>query len=164
MWVEIMILQMKKCGRVWDERYGGRYYHFIYKNVLFLVLNIEDNSPQKVQEIFDARAKAIRIIKTEGLEAMKQTEYFNIPEQTAGNISPKQSAYFQKVIGENPEVIHTFLFMHKAPWEKETQNFVSIEKALSNRPYTVFNGHVHVYEHEERFGRDYIRLATTGGI
>jgi hypothetical protein len=34
---------------------------------------------------------------------------------------------------------------------------------LADRPYTVFNGHIHAYEHIERHGRDYIRLATTGG-
>ena len=31
---------------VWEERYGRRYYHFIYKDVLFLVLDTEDNTPQ----------------------------------------------------------------------------------------------------------------------
>ena len=31
-------------------------------------------------------------------------------------------------------------------------------------PYTVFNGPVHTYKYIERLGRDYIRLATTGGI
>ena len=30
-------------------------------------------------------------------------------------------------------------------------------------PYTVFNGHEHFYEYRERFGRDYIQLATTSG-
>jgi hypothetical protein len=28
----------------------------------------------------------------------------------------------------------------------------------------VFYGHVHSYLHEQRHGRDYIRLATTGGV
>ena len=28
---------------VWEERIGPRYYHFIYKNVLFLILDTEDN-------------------------------------------------------------------------------------------------------------------------
>jgi hypothetical protein len=35
---------------------------------------------------------------------------------------------------------------------------------MSDRSYTVFNGHVHAYEYEERYGQDYIRLATTGGV
>ena len=42
--------------------------------------------------------------------------------------------------------------------------FAAIEEALEGRPYTVFNGHVQAYEYEGRRGRDYIRLATTGGF
>ena len=58
----------------------------------------------------------------------------------------------------------TFLFLHKAPWERANEtNFAPIEAALADRPYTVFNGHIHAYEYIERLGRDYIRLATTGG-
>ena len=30
--------------------------------------------------------------------------------------------------------------------------------------WIVFNGHIHAYEHIERRGRDYIRVATTGGV
>jgi predicted phosphodiesterase len=158
-------LTKEEMWHVWDERYGERYYHFIYKNVLFLVLNSEDNSLERMQEIYDARARALERIKAEGMEIMEQTEYFNLPEQTAGNIGPEQSSYFQNVINENPNVLHTFLFMHKAPWRKEGEkNFAAIEAALSERPYTVFNGHVHAYEYEKRYGRDYIRLATTGGV
>ena len=42
-------------------------------------------------------------------------------------------------------------------------HFAAVEQALAERPYTVFNGHVHSYRHINRLGRDYIRLATTGG-
>jgi hypothetical protein len=41
---------------------------------------------------------------------------------------------------------------------------VEQESALSQRPYTVFYGHEHAYLHQQRYGRDYIRLATTGGV
>jgi len=158
-------LTNEEMWKVWDERYGKRYYHFIYKNVLFLVLNTEDNSLERLQEILDARLKAFERTKIEGKEIMKETEYYNMPEQTAGNIGEEQSVYFQDVIAANPEVLWTFLFMHKAPWKKDREvNFAAIEAALSERPYTVFHGHVHAYGYEERYGRDYIQLATTGGI
>ena len=72
---------------------------------------------------------------------------------------------FSRPIADNPEVLWTFLFLHKAPWEREDEvNFAAIESALADRPYTVFNGHIHAYKHIERHGRDYIRLATTGGV
>jgi len=151
--------------KVWVERYGRNYYHFVYKNVLFLVLDTEDNTPERMLEIFEARNHAISISETEGWDAFDQTEYANMPENSAGNISAEQSRYFQDVIAANSGVRWTFLFMHKAAWKREdVDTFFAIEDVLSERPYTVFNGHVHAYEYEERRGRDYIRLATTGGV
>ena len=151
--------------KVWAERYGRNYYHFVYKNVLFLVLDTEDNTPERMLEIFEARNHAISISETEGWDAFDQTEYANMPENSAGNISAEQSRYFQDVIAANSGVRWTFLFMHKAAWKREdVGTFSAIEDVLSERPYTVFNGHVHAYEYEERRGRDYIRLATTGGV
>lgn len=150
---------------VWDERYGSSYYHFVYKNTLFLVLDTEDNTPEKMQEIFEARNHALQVADEEGWDAFAETKYVNMPENAAGNISVEQSQYFQDVIAANPDVLWTFLFMHKSPWLREDLTaFTDIEDALADRPYTVFNGHVHVYEQIERRGRDYIRLATTGGV
>ena len=150
---------------VWDERYGRRYYHFVYKNTLFLVLDTEDNTRERTQEIFEIRNKALAIVNEQGMQAFADTEYATLPEQTAGNITAEQSAYFLKAIADNPDVLWTFLFLHKAPWEREDEvNFAAIEQALADRPYTVFNGHIHAYKHIERHGRDYIRLATTGGV
>ncbi len=150
---------------VWDERLGQRYYHFVYKDVLFLVLDTEDNTPERSQEIFELRNAAIKVAEEEGWDAFANTEYANIPENAAGNVSSEQADYFERVIGENPDVRWTFLFMHKAAWERGTESrFTDIETALASQPYTVFHGHVHAYKHMERLGRDYIRLATTGGV
>ena len=149
---------------VWDQRYGRRYYHFVYKNVLFMVLDTEDNSPERAQEIFEIRNRALERVAKEGMAIFPDTEYSKLPEQRAGNIAAEQSQYFQAVLAANPDVRWTFIYMHKSPWKREwEQNFLAIEQAMANRPYTVFTGHVHTYEHEQRFGRDYIRLATTGG-
>lgn len=157
-------LTSMEMREVWDERYGQRYYHFVYKNILFLVLDSEDNSPERTIEIFNLRNQAIARAKKEGWEIFQETEYAQIPEQIGGCIGDKQADYFIKVIEGNPNVLHTFLFVHKAPWKTENANFLSIEKALENREYTVFNGHVHAYDYEIRNGHDYIRLATTGGV
>jgi hypothetical protein len=111
--------------QVWEERYGPRYYHFVYKSVLFLVLDTEDNTPERMQEIFDLR---------------------------------------NQVLADNSDVRWTFLFMHKPAWKKEgEETFRAIGTMLVDRPYTVFYGHEQVYGYEQRHGRDYIRLATTGG-
>lgn len=149
---------------VWKSRYGARYYHFVYKNVLFLVFDTEDNTAERMQEIFELRNEAIAIYQSEGPEAFARTEYASLPERSAGTIGPEQSAYFQSVIEAHADVRWTFLFLHKPAWEKEGEGtFSAIEAALTDRPYTVFTGHVQAFGYEERNGRDYIRLATTGG-
>ena len=50
----------------WDERLGRRYYHFRYKDVLFLVLDTEDNTPERVQEIFEMRNHALQVAAEQG--------------------------------------------------------------------------------------------------
>ena len=87
-----------------------------------------------------------------------------MPERLAGTIGSEQSAYFRDVIARHPDVRWTFLLLHKPAWAREGENgFLAIEAALAGRPYTVFHGHAHSYAYEKRLGRDYIRLATTGG-
>jgi len=154
----------ERLRAVWEERYGPRYYHFRYKAVLFLVLDTEDHSPERMEEIQEARNEAVELFKAEGMEAFQGSEYSRMPERSAGTVGPAQAAYFQKVIAENSDVRWTFVLAHKPAWEREGEvHFAAIESALADRPYTVFNGHVQAYEHLERHGRDYIQVATTGG-
>jgi predicted phosphodiesterase len=159
-------LSGKDMQDTWEERYGRRYYHFIYKNVLFLILDTEDNTPERVQEIATARRQAIEILEKEGEEAFAKTAYGQMPERNYGNIGQEQASYFKKVISEHPEVRQTFLFMHKAPWkfEADQNHFEQIETALKGTDYTLFHGHEHAYAYEKRDGNDYIQLATTGGV
>jgi len=150
---------------VWEQRYGRRYYYFIYKNTLFLVLDTEDNPPAEQQRLFAIREEGMRVIEAEGWGAFDRTEYAHLEERKSGRISGRQAAYFRRVIEQNPQVRWTFLLMHKPAWERpHEENFSNIEAALAGRPYTVFYGHVHSYLHEQRLGRDYIRLGTTGGV
>lgn len=149
---------------VWEDRLGPRYYHFVYKNVLFLVLDTEDNTAERMREIEAIRRMGVEVYKTQGSEAFEATDYATLPERTSGRISPAQAAYARQAIQANPDVLWTFVLTHKPAWLKSNeQNFASIEAALSERPYTVFYGHTHVYKYEQRLGRDYINLATTGG-
>ena len=149
---------------VWMERYGARYYHFIYKNVLFLALDSEDYFDDRMQEIYEARAEYIELRDSMEPEQVKEMKYMKMPERTTGEMGKEQSDYFLKVIAEHPNVDWTFLFMHKPIWLKENDpEFAAIESALSNHPYTMFNGHFHSYSHTIKNGRDYIMLGTTGG-
>ena len=150
--------------QIWDQRYGKKYYHFIYRNVLFLVLDTEDNPPDFQRYIHKIRLQAIEVADTQGLDAFHASEYGQLEERKSGRVSVGQASYFRKVIENHPDVRWTFVLMHKPAWERPAEeNFSIVEEALNGRPYTVFYGHVHAYLYEQRHGRDYIRLGTTGG-
>lgn len=157
-------LSHPELWEVWEQRYGQRYYHFVYKDVLFLVLDTEDNPANFQKHIAEIRREAISVFNAEGQQAFIATEYGQLQERKSGRVGAEQARYFREVISRFPDVRWTFLFMHKSAWERTgEENFSSIETALNNRPYTVFHGHLHSYQHEQRRGRDYIRLGTTGG-
>lgn len=149
---------------VWQQRHGSGYYHFRYKDVLFLVLDTEDNTPERMREIHEMRNYALQFGDVGDWERFNETPYAKMPENQGGNITQAQSDYMLAAISANPDVRWTFLFMHKAPWLREDMTtFTNIEDALADQPYTVFHGHRHAYAHQVRHGKDYIRLATTGG-
>ena len=150
--------------KYWMERYGRRYYHFVYNNVLFLILDSEDYDETRMQEIYLARARYIELADGPNPELAAEAAYLQMPERNLGNIGDEQSAYFEKIIKNNPQVGWIFLFMHKPVWKAEGEgNLSRIEQALYNKKYTVFNGHVHRYSHALRNDSDYITLGTTGG-
>lgn len=148
---------------VWSERNGPHYFHFRYRDVLFLVFDSEDMTSERRQIIATQRAEAVEIYKTEGPEAFAATPYAKSPERSTGAIGKDQAAYFRSVIDRNQDVKHTFLFVHKPVWEADETPFHSIETALEGGDFTVFNGHVHAYAYRERHGQDYVQVATTGG-
>lgn len=148
---------------VWRSRYGPTWYSFVYKNVLFLVLDTEDLTPQRAEQIFEARSRAIQAGRN-GVANIDTMEYYRMPERVAGNIGDEQAAYVTRALAQNPSVRWTFLFFHKPVWQStNSPGFRAIEAALANRPYTVFSGHVHSFARTERQGREYFTLGTTGG-
>ncbi len=121
----------KNADKVWGERYGRRHYHFVYRNVLFLVLNTDDP-----------------------------------PGSGRGHLGAEQIAYAGQALRANRGVRWTIVTMHKPVWtapQVKKTGWLEVEKALGDRPYTVFVGHVHRYQKFARNGRNYYQLATTGG-
>ena len=142
---------------------GPRYYHFRYKDYLFLILDSEDYSDERFDELAEIRIKGIKIYK-EAPEKFAESEYANLAERKWGEIRDAQSEYFLKVINENKDARWTFVLLHKPAWEAPgDHNFFRIENALSGMQYTVFAGHVHAYKYTKRLDQDYIQLGTTGG-
>lgn len=153
-----------KMREFWKQRFGPRYYHFVYEDVLFLMLDSEDFEEKRMLEIYHARAKAIKIIAGEIEGTYEESEYFSMPERRIGAISETQIDYYKAVLEKYPDVKWTFVLMHKPLWLREDQKGLEqLETLLSERPYTVINGHLHSFSYQKRNNRDYIMLGTTGG-
>ncbi len=149
---------------IWKKRFGPRYYHFLYDNVLFLMMDSEDYEEQRMVEIYEARAKALKVMAGEIEGVYEETKYYSMQERKVGGMSSEQFEYFKKVLAENPNVTWTFVLMHKPLWQREDEKGLNpLEKLLADRPYTVINGHIHSFSHRIRNNRDYIILGTTGG-
>jgi hypothetical protein len=149
---------------VWNERYGPLHYHFVYRDVLFLVIDTEDHTDEFRERIRSARNEAVALLNAGETQRYQESEYFRMPERQTGAIGPDQAAYFERVIAEHPDVRWTMLFMHKPIWNAAVETgFDRIEAALADRAFSVFAGHYHMFSHEIRNGRAYTQLATTGG-
>jgi hypothetical protein len=148
----------------WKNRFGPRYYHFVYEDVLFLMMDSEDYTEKRMLEIYHARAEALKIINGDIEGIYEESEYFNMPERRLGGMSEDQLLYFKNVLNQYPNVKWTFVLMHKPLWRREDDKGLrQLEAVLSNRNYTVLNGHLHSFSHRIRNNMDYMILGTTGG-
>jgi 3',5'-cyclic AMP phosphodiesterase CpdA len=173
--------------KFWHERFGSEraYYHFVYKNVLFLMVNTEDppktvealqrDDPELYEKIAANYPAMEELTKKEHQtpeDGRKLLELAEPVEDWLGeiNISEEQVAYFKEVVEANPDVRWTFVFTHSPPHhsptigEKDPGNFPKIEALLVDRSYTVISAHTHTYHYEQRNGQDYITTATSGAI
>ncbi|MFK8021301.1 MAG: metallophosphoesterase [Pseudomonadales bacterium] len=157
-------------AELWLERRGPSYYHFVYKDVLFLVLNTEDPPQPMSDELSEGMAQYKALLKKDPEAAqrmideyMKSTGDSKMSAVLPSNISEQQLQYMRKAVNENSDVRWTMVFMHKPVWDYESDTFKQLEKSLQSRPYTMVAGHNHYYKHEKRFGRDYVSMGTTGG-
>lgn len=150
--------------KFWKERFGPRFYHFVYEDVLFLMMDSEDYEEKRMLEIYHARAKAIQILDGEIEGVFEESDYYHMPERKTGGMSNDQLEYFKAVLEDYPDVKWTFVLMHKPIWMRtDEKGLKKLESVLADRPYTVMNGHLHSFSHLKRNGRDYSTLGTTGG-
>jgi 3',5'-cyclic AMP phosphodiesterase CpdA len=144
----------------WKNRFGPRYYHFVYEDVLFLMMDSEDFEEKRMMEIYHARAKALYMEEDE----FTKSEYYAMPERRVGSMSQQQVNYYNTVLERYEDVKWTFVLMHKPVWMREdNKGLGKLEDLLKDRPYTVINGHFHSFSHRIRNNRDYMILGTTGG-
>ena len=159
-------------AEVWRKRLGRSYYHFVYRDVLFLVLNTEETPYVLPEEIKQAMAEIDQIEAVDPSRAAQlgrgirdwMSDSFDPDGTMRGQISDAQVAYFERAIAQNSGVRWVFLFMHQPVWQGDgNPGLDAVAAALKNLPYTVFAGHVHNYRRFEIDGRVHIRLGTTGG-
>jgi hypothetical protein len=173
--------------KIWRERFGSEraYYHFVYKNVLFLMVNTEDppktvadlqrDTPELYQRIavnYQEMAKLQAKEHQTREDGLKLLELAEPLEEWLGevNISDDQVTYFKEALEANPDVRWTFVITHAPPYftptgaERDPGNFPKIEALLADRPYTVFSAHTHTYDYDLRNGREYITTATSGAM
>ena len=151
---------------VWRERHGPTYYHFVYRDVLFLVLNSED-PPRSAPDDIEEKIELYNRLQSEDPEKAKAMldEFMVTVASYLGkpaNFSDEQVAYVEKALEQHADVRWTFLFMHEPAWKNPSENFLAIEQLLQGRDYTFLAGHLHYYEIEERFDRDYITMGPAG--
>ena len=152
--------------QVWRERHGPTYYHFVYRDVLFLVLNSED-PPRAAPEDIEEKIELYNRLQVEDPAKAKEMldEFMATVASYLGkpaNFSDEQVAYVEKTLAQYPDVRWTFAFLHEPAWKNPSESFLAIEKLLQDRSYTVVAGHLHYYDIQERFGRDYITMGPAG--
>ena len=125
-------------AETWRARFGPSYYRFVYKDVLFLVLN---------SELFGM----VRDPETPVPGPWTQAE---------------QLAFVERTLREFPDPRWTIVLVHQPLWDYPggpRGDWPKVEAMLGERDYTVFAGHFHRYVKDVRQGRRFITLATTGG-
>jgi len=164
----------------WKAKRGEPYYQFVFKDVLFLVLDTEDpprDMPPGLAAQFHQMAAGMKsdpaatekaLAKYLGqVNADREKGNPGDPEMAAlgaARFSQQQVDFALKALADHRDVRWTFVLMHKPAWKLKSAEFAKIEAALADRPYTVIAGHNHYYAYEKRNGRDYLTMGTAGAI
>lgn len=154
--------------QVWRERYGASSYYFLYKDVLFLVLDSEDpprTAPEGIREKLDVYNR----LQTEDPAAAQAmlAEFMADSSVVAGlavpvEFSDQQVAFVKDALANNAGVRWTFVFLHEPAWENPSESFDAIQGLLADRDHTVFAGHLHYYDYDLMDGHEHITMGPAG--
>jgi len=158
----------KTARDVWLNRYGATYYYFLYKNVLFLVLDTEYNRPKPPPEMKEKIEQYNRLQVEDPARAQAMLKEFMSDESVIAGLSTpvefseEQVAWIRQTLVDHPDVRWTFLFMHEPCWEKPSDTFRKIQATLKGRKHTIFAGHLHYYDYDNIDGYEYITMGPAG--
>ena len=124
-------------AETWQARFGPSFYRFVYKDVLFVVLN---------SELFSMVSKPDAPVPGPWTQA-------------------EQLEFIERTLAEVPDPRWTIVIVHQPLWDYASVrgDWPRVEAMLADRDYTVFAGHFHHYVKVVRQNRNYITLASTGG-
>lgn len=154
---------------VWLERHGATYYHFVYKDVLFMVLDSEDNSrPPPPPGIKESLALYSRLQVEDPAKAQELLAEFMADSAVVAGLSKPvefrqhQLDWIKTTLASHPDVRWTFLFQHEPAWENPSESYKAIEEMLEDRQYTYFAGHLHYYDYDNFDGPEHITMGPAG--
>ena len=125
---------------IWERKFGRSYYHFLYKDALFIAMNSVDNGGTVSEEQFSYVQKAL----ADHPDVRWTFLFLHHPMWDFASIDGNYV---------NPRITNY----------ASLTGFARIEEVLKGRKYTVFAGHTHSYIHKVRQDNNYYVLATTGG-
>jgi len=123
------------CLNEWIARYGKTYYHFIYKDVLFLCLDSQDPPDAHRTSNFSD----------------KQLAYFQKVLTKYKNV--RWTILF----------LHQPMWLNSPNNNDKNHTWAKMQKLLGERSYTVFCGHYHRYLKSIKNDMNHYILSTTGG-
>ena len=158
----------KTAQQVWRERHGATYYSFVYKDVLFMVLDSEDPPREAPPGIQESLAEYNRLQTEDPAKARELLAGFMKDEAVVAGLSKpvdfseKQLAWIKKTLADHADVRWTFLFQHEPAWENPSESFKEIQQLLKARQHTYFAGHLHYYDNDVIDGHEHITMGPAG--
>jgi hypothetical protein len=156
------------AAEVWRHRHGATYYHFVYKDVLFLVLNSED-TPREAPEDIKEKIELYNRLQVEdpALAQEMLAEFMADSAVVAGlsqpvDFSDEQVEWVAATLEQNADVRWTFLFLHEPAWENPARSFTAIQESLRDRDHSFFAGHLHYYDYDLIEGHEHITMGPAG--
>lgn len=154
----------------WAERRGPKYYHFIYKDVLFIALDTEDAERPMPENMEEDIATYNRLKKKDLKAAMEfMIEWMKKPEAQEAfghhakvEFPESQIQWLSEVLENNTDVRWTFVFLHEPVWDNPSESFEKLNTLFKDRDYTFFAGHTHYYDYDLINGHEYITVASAG--
>jgi 3',5'-cyclic AMP phosphodiesterase CpdA len=153
---------------VWLERHGATRYHFVYKGVLFMVLDSED-PPRVAPEGIKDKLEVYNRLQTEDpAKAQAMLAEFMSDEAVVAALAKKieltaeQFAWIKDTLADNADVRWTFLLLHEPAWERPSESFKAVQQLLKGRNHTFLAGHLHYYDYDNIDGHEHITMGPAG--